>query len=69
MNDVTDYLDLSFDRAIIFPIFLLKFNDQNVQNQGKLFYCEFKTIYNLPVFSYFRFSCSLNPLNLTELLP
>lgn len=36
MNDVTDYLDLSFDRAIIFPIFLQKFNDQNVQNQGKL---------------------------------
>ena len=36
MNDVMDYHDLSFDRAILFTVFLLKFNDQNVQNQGKL---------------------------------
>ena len=37
MNDVTDYLDLSYDRAIMIPIFLLKFNDQNVQNKCKHF--------------------------------
>ena len=36
INDVMDYLNLSFDRAILFTVFLLKFNDQNVQNQGKL---------------------------------
>ena len=34
-NDVTVYLDLSFDRAIDFPILLLNFIDQNAQNQGK----------------------------------
>lgn len=49
MNDVTDYLDLSFDRAIVFPIFLLKFNDQNVQNQGKL-------IANLKQYTIYLFS-------------
>ena len=36
LNDVTVYLDYLFDRAIDFPIFLLKFVDQNAQNQGKL---------------------------------
>ena len=36
LNDVTVYLDLLFDRAIDFPIFLLKFVNQNAQNQGKL---------------------------------
>ena len=36
MNDVTVYLDLSFDRVIDFPIFFMKFVDQNAQNQDKL---------------------------------
>ena len=36
MNDVTGYLDLSFDRAIDFPIYLMKFVDQNAQVEGKL---------------------------------
>ena len=34
--DITVDIDLSFDRVIHFPIFLLKFSDQNDQNQGKL---------------------------------
>ena len=36
LNDVTVYLDLSFDSAIDFPICLMKFVDQNAQIQGKL---------------------------------
>ena len=36
MNDITGYLDLSFDRAIDFPIYLMKFGDQNAQIEGKL---------------------------------
>ena len=36
MNDVTGYLDLSFDRAIDFPIYLMKFGDQTAQIEGKL---------------------------------
>ena len=36
LNDVTVYLDLSFDRAIDFPIYLMKFVDQNAQIEGKL---------------------------------
>ena len=36
LNDVTVYLDLSFDRAIDFPIYLMKFVDQNAQIKGKL---------------------------------
>ena len=35
-NDVTGYLDLSFDRAIDFPIYLMKFVDQNAQIECKL---------------------------------
>ena len=36
LNDVTGYLDLSFDRAIDFPIYLMKFVDQNAQIECKL---------------------------------
>ena len=36
MNDVTVYCDLLFDRAIHFPIFLLKFNDENALKCYKL---------------------------------
>ena len=35
LNDVTGYLDLSFDRAIDFPMYLMKFVDQNAQIEGK----------------------------------
>ena len=36
LNDVTVYLDISFDSAIDFEIYLIKFVDQNAQIQGKL---------------------------------
>ena len=36
MNDVTGYLDLSFDWAIDFPIYLMNFVDQNAQIESKL---------------------------------
>ena len=36
LNDVTVILDLSFDRVIDFPIYLMKFVDQNGQIEGKL---------------------------------
>ena len=36
LNDVTVYLDLSFDRAIHFPIYLMKFVEQNAQIERKL---------------------------------
>ena len=36
LNDVTGYLDLLFDRAIDFPIYLMKFLDQNAQIECKL---------------------------------
>ena len=36
LNDVTGYLDLLFDRAIDFQIYLTKFVDQNAQIEGKL---------------------------------
>ena len=36
LNDVTFYLDLSFDRAFDFPIYLMKFVDKNGQIEGKL---------------------------------
>ena len=36
LNDVTGYLDLSFDRAIDFAIYLMKSVDQNAQIECKL---------------------------------
>ena len=36
LNDVSVFLDLSFDSAIDFPIYLMKFVDQNAQIQSKL---------------------------------
>ena len=36
LNDITGYLDLPFDRAIDFPIYLMKFVDQNAQVESKL---------------------------------
>ena len=36
LNYVTVYLDPSFDSAIDFPMYLMKFVDQNAQFQGKL---------------------------------
>ena len=54
LNDVTGYFDFSFDRAIDFPIHLMKFVDQNAQIEGKhLVIIKHNAIYLFSAISFF----------------